>query len=287
MNAITIKNETDLKVFLHKNYLAQIKNFFGDEKQAMKFLSSVMSDVQKNPKLLDCEPITLVNSYMTMAQLGLMPSGISGEAYVLPYNNKSGMIAQFQLGYQGLVTLFYRAGGQSIRVEIIRKNDKFTYKNGKIDHDINIMMSNKERGEVVGAYAVAVVNGEEISKAMNIADIMEMGKKFSKSFSSQYSPWNPANDLEGWMVKKTVLKQLGKMMPKNETIYRAIAEDNKDSILADRLEAAKKESGEVASMGHLLKTSDEKNKKEKNKDEVETTESIQVDDQEGAETGDR
>src|SRR5437016_4762781 len=96
---VQIKSDNDLKLFLHKHYMAQIKNFFGDEKQAMKFLSSVMAAVQKLPKLLECEPMSLINSFMTMAQLGLMPSDVSGEAYVLPYKDK----AQFQLGYQGLV----------------------------------------------------------------------------------------------------------------------------------------------------------------------------------------
>ena len=42
-----------------------------------------MSSVQKLPALLECEPLTVVNSFMTMAQLGLMPSDVSGEAYVL------------------------------------------------------------------------------------------------------------------------------------------------------------------------------------------------------------
>lgn len=228
-NQIAIKSPDDLKVFLAKNYVNQIKNFFGEEKQAMKFLSSVMNDVQKTPKLLECEPLSLVNSYMTMAQLGLMPSGVSGEAYVLPYNNKNGLVAQFQLGYQGLVTLFYRSGGQSIRAEIIREKDDFSYENGVIKHKIDIFKSNDERGEPIGAYAIAMVNGQEIAKAMNKTDILDMGKNFSKSFNTSFTPWKEANDPELWMWKKTVLKQLGKLMPKNETIFKAIAEDNQDS----------------------------------------------------------
>ena len=64
-----------------------------------------MRMVQRTPKLLECTPETLLNSCMTMASLKLMPSGVSGEAFVLPYKNKGVMEAQFQLGYQGLVTL--------------------------------------------------------------------------------------------------------------------------------------------------------------------------------------
>jgi recombination protein RecT len=272
--AIAIKSETDLKLVLHKNYMTQIKNFFGDEKQAMKFLSSVMASVQKTPKLIECEGGSLINSFMTMAQLGLMPSDVSGEAYVLPYNVQGSMKAQFQLGYQGLVTLFYRAGGTGIRAEIVRKNDKFSLINGKIEHEIDIMRSNKDRGEVVGAYAIAIVNGEEISKAMNIDDIMAFGKKFSKSFDSKYSPWNTENDPEGWMYKKTVLKQLAKLLPKNETIYKALEEDNQDSRISDVKKMVDKND---ISMGNFLKDGKEKNKA---KNETEQDESQEIADSE-------
>lgn len=259
-NLTKFSSEMDLKTVLASQYMKQIENFFADKKQAMKFLSSVMADVQKNPKLLECTPTSVINSYMTMAQLGLMPSGISGEAYVLPYNIKGQMVAQFQLGYQGLVTLFYRAGVKAILAETIRKNDKFSYENGVVKHEIDILKSNEDRGEIVGAYAIAMVNGYPMSKAMNIKDIIRY-KEFSKSKNSEFSPWNVQNDPESWMYKKTVLKQLAKLVPKNETIYKAIAADNEDSIIADRLEGAKEESKSL-SMGNLLKN-DNQNKEKK------------------------
>lgn len=257
-----IRDEKGLKAFLATNYMAQIKNFFGEEKQAMKFLSSVMADVQKTPALLECEPRSLINSYMTMAQLGLMPSGVSGEAFVLPYNNKGGKVAQFQLGYQGLITLFYRAGGSAIRAEIVREHDKFEYVNGQIYHTIDITKSNEQRGKAIAAYAIATVNGHEIAKAMNAEDILAFGEKFSKSFNSAYTPWKESSDPELWMWKKTVLKQLGKMMPKNETIFNAIAEDNEDSIISDK----KKMEGLVEEsklrMGEFNKPHEENNNQE-------------------------
>jgi recombination protein RecT len=275
-NRALTRREEDLKVFLANNYLAQIKNFFGNEAQAMKFLSSVMADVQKTPKLLECEQFSLINSYMTMAQLGLMPSGISGEAYVLPYAGK----AQFQLGYQGLITLFYRAGGTGIRAELIRKNDKFDYVNGKINHSIDIFKTNSERGEIVGAYAIANVNGEEIVKAMNVKDILDFGKNFSKSFTSEHSPWKEKNDPEGWMYKKTVLKQLAKMLPKNETINKAFEADNQDSRIADI--RAKADNNNLSMGNFLTNNKNDKNKKgdKEAQDEKGATGSKQAGDQE-------
>ncbi len=256
------KSETDIKVFLANNYMAQIKNFFGDEKQALKFLSSVMASIQKVPALLECQPMSVVNSFMTMAQLGLMPSDVSGEAYVLPYNKgQSGKIAQFQLGYQGIVTLFYRAGGTGIRSEIIRANDKFSFINGVMSHEVDITKSNKDRGEPVAAYVVATVNGSEISKVMNKDDILAMGKNFSKSFNTDFTPWKEKNDPELWMWKKTVLKQLAKMLPKNETINKAMEYDNQDSRISEVKGMVAENS---LAMGNFLKehgkTKDKENK---------------------------
>lgn len=259
---ITLNTPDDLKVVLVGQYQKQINNYFGDEKKALKFLSGVISAVQKNPKLLDCEPNTIINSFMTMAQLELMPSDVSGEAYVLPYKNK----AQFQLGYQGLVTLFYRAGARAIISEIVYKLDQFDYTNGVLKHTPDVFAD--DRGEAIGAYVtVETQAGGLVTKVMKKDDIINIGKNFSKSFGTEFTPWKVKNDPELWMWKKTVLKQVAKLVPKNETIYAAVAEDNKDSIIADRAKKALK-NGDNLKMGNLLKDNNNKNEEIKNNEQT-------------------
>lgn len=256
MSDITkFKDEGQLKITLNSQYKKQIENYFGDESKALKFLSSVVSSTQRLPKLLECTAPSLINSFIMMAELGLMPSGVSGEAYVLPYQNKGVMEAQFQLGYQGLITLFYRAGVTAIYSDIVREHDGIEIVNGNIKHTIDPKKSNKERGKDIGAYVVITFKGSTMGKYMHADDIIAIGQKFSKSFSTSFSPWKEANDPEKWMWKKTVLKQMAKLLPKNETINKAIAEDNKDSNIQDRLEKAQVES-EPLKMGALLKTSE-------------------------------
>jgi len=251
-------SELILKDVIAKNYMRQIQNYFGDDKKAMAFLSAVVAATQRLPELLNCTAPSVINSFMTMAQLGFMPSGVSGEAYVLPYKNKGVLEAQFQLGYQGLVTLFYRAGAIEIVADVVRKNDFFEVENKKITHRPDHF---SDRGEAIGAYVIVRLgSGGEVSEVMSAKDILAMGKKFSKSFGGDFSPWNENNDPQLWMWKKTVLKQVAKLVPKNETIVNAIAEDNRDSIISDRMEAAQKESSGIA-MGNLLK--DEKTKQDK------------------------
>lgn len=265
-------NEKDLKTFLATNYINQINNFFGDKNKALRFLSSVMADVQRNPKLLTCTPASVINAYMTMAQLGFMPSGVSGESYVLPYNIAGTMTAQFQMGYQGLVTLFYQAGVEKITSDVVRKNDKTSFIDGVLRHEIDLSQSNEERGEIIGVYTRAQFRGEETVRYMNVKDIYAHGKKFSKSYdpNGKFSPWNIQNDPEFHMGRKTVLKQHGKLLPKNENINKAIALDNQDSIIADRLQSATEESKPLK-MGNLLK--DGETKKEKGSKQAQSEDS--------------
>jgi len=272
MTQIVIKNEKDLKLVLVGEYQKQIQNYFGDEKKALEFLSGVMAAVQRTPKLIDCNPVSIINSFMMMAQLKLMPSGVSGEAYVLPYNSSKGMEAQFQLGYQGLVTLFYRAGVKSIIAEIVKEKDTFEVLNNQIVHKYDPFSD--DRGKARGAYTIIELqSGGIIQKVMSAKEILAMGAKFSKSYKSDYSPWNEANDPNLWMWKKTVLKQAAKLVPKNETIFKAIDADNQDSVISDRLEKAKAESSSLK-MGNLVKNGPEKNQKAESEVGEKDTESV-------------
>lgn len=231
------KPPTEIEKFksqLVGDYQKQVTNYFmGDKDKAMKFMSAVVYSVQKTPKLLECDKESLMQSFMTCAEYGFYPSNASGEAYVLPSKGK----AQFQLGYQGLVTLMFGAGVSAIHADVIRSNDKYTYENGVLNHTIDLIKTKAERGQIIAAYASAIVNGEKIYSVMNIQDIMAHGKKFSKSFDSEYSSWKTANDPESWMPKKTVLKQLGKLMPKNEKLFKALEADNDGDSTLPKLDA--------------------------------------------------
>ncbi len=247
---LEIKGFNNLATVLNNSYKAMVTNYLGDEKKSARFLTSVMGAVRKTPKLLECDQQSVITAFLTMAELKLMPSDVSGEAYVLPYKNK----AQFQLGYQGLVTLFDRAGTSVKSAEIVYKNDKFSYKNGAVNHEPDVFSEN--RGKAIGAYVILINHRNvEVSKVMSEKEILNIGKKFSKSYYEydfktkkqtdkigKYTPWNEKNDPELWMWKKTVLKQLAKLVSKNEDIYKAISEDNKESNINQRLEKASEES---------------------------------------------
>lgn len=213
-----------LKVDMAKDYLVQVQNFYGGNKEeALRFMSAAIEYVRRVPKLLETDKLSLMNAFVQVAQFRFMPSGVSGEAYIIPYGTE----AKFQLGYQGIVTLLYRTGKiVGITSNIIYQNDKFEYEEGlhaKLVH--KPAMFGTKKGEPIGVYTVAEMQGgAKTFKVMDKDAIMGI-KNLSKAKGSKESPWNSDKDPEMWMWKKTCLIQHAKLLPKTQELQKAIEAD--------------------------------------------------------------
>lgn len=219
---------------LNTKYLNQVVSFYdGDKRSAMRFMTGFVDHIRRNPRLMECSTLSLINSAMMIASFRFTPSAVSGEAYIIPYKNKGIPEAQFQMGYQGYVTLFYRAGVRAIQAEIVRENDDFSLENGIPSHKVDPRKGREARGSAIGAFVKVVLpSGEPVYKYMNGEDIIAHAKKFSKAFNKDDSPWKEENDPELHMWKKTVLLQMKSMLPKNSELIRAMEEDFKDSTVS-------------------------------------------------------
>lgn len=211
---------------------AALKNFLGNQENALRFMSSVMQCVQANPKLGECTHESVQGAFMECAALGLYPSNHSGDCYVIPYKDHGIMNAQFQLGYKGIKTLAYRSGVLRCGSEVVYKKDKFKQILGTIQQ-LTHEPAEGDRGEAIGAYAWAeVTRGAIVFKYMSKAEIWEIAKtsasyKSDIKWKTKKSLWlNTANDPQLWMWQKTVFKQLAKLMPTSDKLDRAIYLDN-------------------------------------------------------------
>ena len=215
-----------LRVTLFTDGMKQVVNYYnGNEDEAKRFLTAAIEYVRKVPKLLECDKTSLIMAFVQSAQFRFMPSGVSGEAYVIPYGRE----AKFQLGYQGIVTLLYRSGKVSgISTNIIYENDIFEYEEGldaKLIH--KPAMFGKPKGEAIGVYTVAhMADGTKTFKVMDKDAIMGI-KELSKAKTSKESPWNSDKDPQKWMWSKTCLIQHAKLLPKTQELQKAIEEDYK------------------------------------------------------------
>ena len=189
-----------------------------------QFKNIVINEVKKSDKMQQAflnDPSSLFASILLCAELGLNPSADVGEFYFLPFGKKITPI----LGYKGVINLILRSGEVSkIWSEIVYEDDVFDYELGlepKLIHKPNLEKPNKN---VKYVYAVAkLINGETMFKVMSKKEIMEI-VAMSKYPNSLYGS---SKDPQGWMYKKTVIKQLSKTLPKDYYGKRGISVDDK------------------------------------------------------------
>lgn len=220
----------------------QLKMALPEHMRPERIVRIALTTLKTNPKLYECDPYSFLAALFQSAQLGLEPN-LNGEAWIIPYNVKGKMMAQFQVGAYGLVKLFWNhQSSVSLQVEKVHENDFFEYDLGenKIKHTPPAF--DKDRGSVIGYYAIArMANGGMTFKVLSKNEALKLGQKFSKCYSRADgkfyagTPWAEHFDA---MAMKTVLKQLAKLLPKSIEIQQALAMDEtvKTKISADMIE---------------------------------------------------
>lgn len=195
--------------------------------------------IRLNPELSRCTPESFLGSLFVLAQMGLEP--IAGQSYLLPFNNKRKVGSEWKtikevqavIGYKGLISLFYRhENALSLDMQTVFENDNFSYQYGT-DSTLVHKPALKNRGEVIGYYAVAKMKGgASIFRFMSKSDVLEHAKKHSKSYDGNnfqsFSPW--AKEFDS-MAMKTVLIQLAKLLPLSVELQKAISVDETSRTL--------------------------------------------------------
>lgn len=249
-----------LKSQLATDYLKQVTNYYGGNRdEALRFMTASIEYVRRVPKLLECDPTSLMLALVQSAQFRFMPSSVAGEAYIIPYGNE----AKFQIGYQGIATLIYRAGVESIEANVVYANDEFRYSAG-LESNISHIPTKfgEKKGEPVGVYTVIQYKGVKTFKVLDKEGIMSI-KNLSKAKASKESPWNSDKDPELWMWKKTCLIQHAKLLPKTEEIQKAIEADYKgEGMDKGKLDAG---SPAVGAAFHAPESKDEPSAEEQEK----------------------
>jgi len=191
-----------------------------------RFARIVLTSVRTNPRLLTCNPMTLLAAVMQSAQLGLEPGSTLQEAYLIPY----GSDVQFQIGYRGTVKLARNSGSiATIYAEAVYDGDTFQVDLGtepKITHRPDLLADGRGTFDAMtSVYAVAkLANGECQFAVMTKAEIEQHRDRYSKGKNTKDSPWkDPLGAVE--MAKKTVVLRLSKMLPLTAETARAFAAD--------------------------------------------------------------
>lgn len=220
-----------------------IKAMEGEIKKALpsvitpeRFTRMVLSAISTNQKLSQCTPSSFLGAMMSAAQLGLEPNTPLGQAYILPYQNKGVLEAQFQLGYKGLIDLAYRSGEvEVIQSHIVYENDEFECNYG-LEPTLKHTPAATNRGEPIKVYALfKTKSGGFGFEVMSMEDVRKHAEKYSKAYNTSFSPWKTSFEE---MAKKTVLKRVLKYAPLKSDFVRAVVQDEtiKTSLSEDMYE---------------------------------------------------
>jgi recombination protein RecT len=198
----------------------------GSSMTPAQFKQIVINELKRSPKLQEAfvkNPASLFASILHCAEMGLNPSQMVGEFFFIPYKDSITPI----LGYKGLLTLLMRSNKvKKIWSEVVYEDDDFEYELGlepKLLHTPN-HQSIRNSKNIKCIYACAKIDDEVVFKVMfksEIQNIINMSKFPNELF------FNDKKDPEQWMAKKTVLKQLAKLMPKDDDrLKKAVTMDD-------------------------------------------------------------
>ena len=192
-----------------------------------RMIRVAMTAIQKTPKLAECDQRSLIGAIIQAAELGLEPNTPLGHAYLIPYFNSKTKRTEAQLmpGYRGFIALARRSGQvQGIYAEIVYAKDYFEITYG-LNKDLihKPALNEEDRGEMIGAYAVAKFkDGYTDFEYMNA---VEIGKIRKRSKSPDEGPWKTDT---GEMWRKTPIRRLSKRLPlsiEDATLQKAIEID--------------------------------------------------------------
>lgn len=157
-----------------------------------RFLRLAVNAVKKTPLLLECDPQTVLGSFMASAALGLEPNTVQQQAFLIPYSRsvKKGndwvkvYDCQFQVGYRGFITLAHRSPHiNSLQAEAIHENDLFDHMLGT-ESFLKYRKAMKDRGELIGAFAYSrLASGVEIATVLPLTEIHKIRSK-SETYNS-------------------------------------------------------------------------------------------------------
>ena len=200
---------------------------------AERFARLCLTAFRQTPKLMQCDPYSVLGAMMTCAQLNLEPNTPQGLAYLIPYNRE----CQFQIGYRGLMQIMYRSGAiASFNADVVYRqeyeNGLFEYESGitpRLTHKIDLLGSARSGSpdEIIAAYAAVVLKtGEPIVRLVTKAEIEQ-----ARALNHSNSPaWR---DHYAAMAIKTAIKRLANWLPMTK-LMDAIAASGKsvDEIIS-------------------------------------------------------
>ena len=205
------QNKTKFGVFLSQEGVKTlVRNSVKDDKS---FISSLLTAVSQNPQLAQCDQASILSAGLTGASLGLQCNQTLGQFYMLPFNDTKNnrKVAQFVLGYKGLLQLAIRSGYyERINVVPIKEGEYISYNPLTEEFKSQIIMDDtvREKTATIGYYAMfKYSNGFTKTLYWSREKMENHALTYSKGYAAKkgYTFWEKDFDA---MAQKTMLRQI-------------------------------------------------------------------------------
>lgn len=188
------------------------------------FIQISMQCFYNQPKLLECSPMSLMTALRQCATFGLVPSGVQGHAYLVPFrNNKTKtMEVVFIPGYRGLIELARRSGKvKKVNAKVVYEKDTFAVLEAPEEQISHTPFMGGDRGAATHYYAIAMLeDGTTLHDWMTRSEV-ERTRARSKGKDSLM--WTTYFNEGG---RKTVVRRLAKYLPLSAEFQQAVECDD-------------------------------------------------------------
>jgi recombination protein RecT len=200
-----------------------------------KVFRLALSAVRRNPKLLECDQLTVIGAMLEATSCGLEVNTPMKEAYLVPFmnNRRAGVLeAQLIVGYRGFIKMFLNSPkGVTLFGAAVREKDVFDYAYGTSSFLLHKPpMGADDRGDIIAFYACAeMLNHGKVFIVMSLKDVHHVRDTYSSGYKSAHdkgkddeSPW--VSNFEDMGIK-TCIRALEPFIPKSADIQRALDAD--------------------------------------------------------------
>ncbi|MCS3426706.1 recombinase RecT [Leucobacter aridicollis] len=208
--AVAVKKNPTIEDYLTK-YEPEFQRALGKTMDAAKFSQDALTAIKQTPKLRECDTRTLFGALFLAAQLKLPVGGPLAQFHLTP--RKRGDVWEVLpiIGYGGYIQLIMNTGLYSkVGAFLVHEADYFDEgANSERGEFYDFKKARADRGAVVGVVAYVKVKGYDESQYVYL-DAETMRERHRPRFWEK-TPWKSD---EGEMFKKTGLRMLQKMLPK-------------------------------------------------------------------------
>jgi recombination protein RecT len=196
-----------------------------DPRALVRFaLLDMGADTYAAKKLRECTRESIYMSLLACAVSGLEPGALKGEAFLVPFAGK----AQFMAGWKGLVKQARRSNEVvSLHPQVVYDLDTFDLDLGSGLPPVHKPLLRGQRGDIIGAYAVAKLVG---SRASTVSYEVEwMDKVDLDAVRKVGNRGNADKESDAWklwedqMWRKAPIRRLAKRLPMGSDYYHALA----------------------------------------------------------------